>query len=86
MKLALAFALSLLALSAMAAPAQSPASPPVDPNKPAVVTLSLADWNAVISSIGDSARVSAHDANRIGQSIVSQVQPQVVPAQTPARK
>jgi hypothetical protein len=77
MKLILAFTFALFTSSAIAAPASPPPSAPVDPNKQASVALSLADWQAVIASVGDSARVSARDANRITQTIVSQVQPQI---------
>jgi hypothetical protein len=59
--------------------------PAADPAKPISVTLPLADWQAVVNSVGDSARISARDANRIAQSIVGQVQVQIAPPQ-PAKK
>ena len=60
--------------------------PPVDPAKQVTVVLPLQDWQAVVSSIGDSAVISARDANRIEKAIASQVQPQIAPAQAPAKK
>lgn len=57
----------------------SPPRQPVDPVKPVSVTLPIQDWQAVLSSVQDSARLSARDANRISQTIVNQVQAQLSP-------
>jgi hypothetical protein len=84
MKLILVCTLALFASSAIAATPQQPA--PVDPNKPVTVTISVQDWQAVLSSVSDSGHVSARDANRIGQSIVSQVQSQISPGAAQTKK
>jgi hypothetical protein len=84
MKIALPLLLSLFASSTLAATPQATA--PDDRNKPAVVTLSIQDWQAVLASIGDSGSVSARDANRIGHSIVSQVQSQIAPSQSAQKR
>lgn len=69
------FALSLL----LATPAYPADAPKIDPAKPAGVTLSVQDWQAVLVSLSDSSRLSARDANRITQTIISQVQAQIQP-------
>lgn len=75
--------LAFLLLSAAARAAEAP--PKIDPAKPVSVSLPVQDWQIVINSVAQSEQVSARDANRITQSIVSQAQPQLAPAQ-PAKK
>jgi hypothetical protein len=84
MKYAFVFAAFLISSAAGAAPAPAPA--PVDPNKPVTVTLSVQDWQAVLASVSDSARISARDASRINQTIASQAQAQLAPPSAPAKK
>lgn len=74
----LAFVIAILILTTSAFAIDAP-SPKVDPVKPVTVTLTVQDWQAVLLSVQDSAGVSARDANRISQTIMNQVRPQVAP-------
>jgi len=80
MRCTLTLAFALVACSAIA----TPASAPVDPNKLVTVSLTFVDWKAIVSSLSDSAYVSARDAARINQSIAAQARTQLAPLQPPA--
>ena len=69
--------LALLLISTAAFASEAP--PKFDPAKQVTVTLAVQDWQAVVTSVGNSDRVSAHDANRINQTIAAQVNQQLAP-------
>ena len=72
-----ALALVLLASPAFAA---APAQAPLDPNKVVTIAIPVKDVQAILSSLTDSATISAREANRIANEIGTQAQAQLAPA------
>lgn len=75
MKQAFAF---LLLSSAVAFASPEPSNPTaIDPTRQVTITLPVQDWKAVLDSVSDSAGITARDASRINQTIISQLQAQL---------
>ena len=61
-------------------------SPKIDPAKLVSVTLSIQDWQTVLTSVEDSDRANAREANRISRTVISQIQPQLQAPTAPQKK